>query len=119
MDTDKNSKSCLSDFDQKQFKIMMAASGHLQDDVKKIMVLTILQELLDTKIKNAEKHLEFFINQEDSVKSQLTEHGCLQQFATLHEGFKTYIKNAKEKINCLNVRKNAFRQVISYEFSNS
>jgi len=92
-----NSEPCLSDFDQKRLESAMVLARHLPEDVRKIMMLTILHETLNTEIESTTKDY-------DCIKKKINDDNS------------PILKVMKKMINSLIVRSNAFALVISNEF---
>nr|QBK89437.1 MAG: hypothetical protein LCMiAC02_05320 [Mimivirus LCMiAC02] len=90
-----NSKPCLSDYDQKQLDITMAAFGHLPKNDAKIMALTILQEKLKKEKENFEK---LYHDVEKQIDDQVEEYiNSDQAKKYIGDQVEKYINDQEEK----------------------
>ncbi len=124
-----NSEPCLSEHDQKRFEIAMVGAEHLPEDVRKVMVLTILQEKLKMEIEDAKEQYYNAKKQIDEQTEKLIK-DALEKYPndepekqTIDEAKKKLKDEAsplldifEERVNNLIVRSNAFTSVMKKEF---
>ncbi len=113
MDNDANSKPCLCDEDQKELENMMENAKNFPEDVRKVMVLSILQDLLDDKIKRAKERYFDAKKQLDDKAEKITDDEAKKQFK---EDAPLLLDVFVKIINDLLVRWNAFNAVIKSEY---